>query len=76
MNQIDDDIAPSLLQLYERTQEEFGVILSSNKLTEESIKKMHDEITRLHKASIDAIQAEAAASNADMASAEIAQIDP
>ena len=41
MNNIDDDVEDSLNQLFERTGDEVGVTLSSNKLTEEASSRLH-----------------------------------
>lgn len=41
MNNIDDDVEDSLSQLFERTGDEVGVTLSSNKITEELAKRLH-----------------------------------
>ena len=48
MNNCDDDIEGPLLSLLMRTPEDFGVTLSSNKLTEEVIEKLHSKITAGH----------------------------
>ena len=48
MNNCDDDIEKPLLELLMRTPEDFGVTLSSNKMTEEIIEKLHSKITASH----------------------------
>jgi len=48
MNNCDDDIEKPLSDLLMRTPEDFGVTLSSNKLTEEIIEKLHSKITLNH----------------------------
>lgn len=53
MNNIDDDIYKSLSEVYERTTDDFGLTLSSNKLSEEVIATLHKKITALHKGNIE-----------------------
>jgi len=53
MNAIDDEIEKSLSDVLERTDDSFGVTLSSNKLSEELIAMLHKKITALHKGSIE-----------------------
>lgn len=44
-----------------RTHDEFGITISSNKLTEEVIQKLHEKIQNLHKGNIELQQAAAEA---------------
>ena len=53
MNNIDDDIFQSLSDVLERTSDDFGVTLSSNKLSDEVVAKLHKKITALHKGNIE-----------------------
>jgi hypothetical protein len=41
MNQIEDDIEPILSQVIDRTGEEFSVTLSSNRLQEDVVERLH-----------------------------------
>lgn len=53
MNDIDDDIEKTLADVIDRTQDEFSITLSSNKLQEEVVERLHAKVTKLHKAQID-----------------------
>jgi hypothetical protein len=53
MNNIDDDIEPMLTEVLSRTNDEFGVTLSSNKVSEEVIENMHAKIRTLHKLNVE-----------------------
>ena len=53
MNQIDDSIERTILDVIDRTSDDFSVTLSSNKVSEEVIERLHQKITNLHKAQID-----------------------
>lgn len=48
MNEIDDDVVPELSALLLRTADDFGVTLSSNKLSEEAIEEMHHKLKVHH----------------------------
>ena len=41
MNQIDDLIEKTLIDVIDRTQDEFSITLSSNKVSEEVIDRLH-----------------------------------
>ena len=49
MNEIDDDIEPELALLLDRTSDDFGLTVSANKMSEEVIEKIHQQIIALHK---------------------------
>lgn len=53
MNQIDDDIEKTLVDVIDRTQDEFSMTLSSNKVSEDVVERLHTKITKLHKAQIE-----------------------
>ena len=72
MNNIDDDIFQSLSDVIERTTDDFGVTLSSNKLSEEVVSKLHHKITALHKGNIELALSQA---EQDGAPTEGVQID-
>jgi len=48
MNNIDDEIEKELLQVLMRTNDDFGVTLSSNKMSEEVLTKLHGKIRKQH----------------------------
>ena len=48
MNQIDDDVADKLEQMFENTTDDFGVTLSSNKISEDVIDRLHNKIKAIH----------------------------
>jgi hypothetical protein len=41
MNELDDELLPDLAAVLDRTPDEFGLTLSSNKLSEETIAMLH-----------------------------------
>lgn len=41
MNNIDDDIAPTLESCLKITGDDFGITLSSNKISEDVVKELH-----------------------------------
>ena len=41
MNQIDDDLEKTLVDVIDRTPDEFSITLSSNKVSEEVIDRLH-----------------------------------
>ena len=53
MNVIDDDIERTITEVIDRTSDDFSVTLSSNKVSEEVIERLHKKITNLHKAQIE-----------------------
>ena len=53
MNDVDDDIEKTLIEVIDRTAEEFSLTLSSNKLSEDVVERLHAKISKLHKAQID-----------------------
>jgi hypothetical protein len=53
MNNIDDDVEKSLDDMLERTGDEVGVTLSSNKITEEMCVRLHKKIRLWHKSNIE-----------------------
>jgi hypothetical protein len=48
MNNIDEDVANKLEQMFENTTDDFGVTLSSNKISEEVIERLHNKIKAIH----------------------------
>ena len=48
MNNIDEDVADKLEQMYENTSDDFGVTLSSNKVSDEVIERLHNKIKLIH----------------------------
>ena len=72
MNQLDDDLEELLGTVLGRSSDEFGITVSSNKLTEEVIQKLHEKIQNLHKGNIELQQA---AAEAEGNSTENIQID-
>jgi RNA-binding protein YhbY len=66
MNLIDDDVKEDLQAVLERTTDDFGVTISSNKLTEEVIEEIHQKIRDLHKGNVEILtkQAEEAGEDA------------
>lgn len=67
INNLDDDSEEALSSLLSRTSDDFGLTLSSNKITDEVIDKLHQKIKQLHKNNIELMieQAQADGSNAD-----------
>jgi hypothetical protein len=59
MNNLDDDISDLLSTVLGRSADDFGITVSSNKITDEVIKKLHEKIQNLHKGSIELLQAAA-----------------
>ena len=53
MNNIEDDVLEALQAVLERTTDDFGVTISSNKLTEEVIEGLHQKIRDLHKGNVE-----------------------
>jgi hypothetical protein len=53
MNTIDNEAEAPLIALVERTTEEFSLTISSNPIEKESLDKVHEKITAMHKAVID-----------------------
>ena len=53
MNDIDDDIEKTLNDVIDRTPDEFSITLSSNKVQEDVVDRLHSKITKIHKAQID-----------------------
>lgn len=53
MNSIDNEAEAPLIALVERTTDEFSLTVSSNPIEQESLQKVHDKITAMHKAVID-----------------------
>ena len=53
MNNIDDDIEEQLATVLSITGDDFGVTLSSNKLSEELVTKLHEKIKKQHGLNID-----------------------
>lgn len=53
MNQIDDEIEKTLNDVIDRTGDEFSITLSSNKVGEEVVERLHAKITKIHKAQVD-----------------------
>ena len=66
MNNIEDDIEESLQAVLERTTDDFGVTISSNKLSENVIDNLHQLVRDLHKGNIEILarQAEEAGEDA------------
>lgn len=59
MNQIDDDVEQSLAAMLERTADDVGVTLSSNKVSEEMCARIHEKIRLQHTSNIELQQAQA-----------------
>jgi hypothetical protein len=53
MNQLDDDLEEILGTVLGRSSDEFGITISSNKLTDEVISKLHEKVQNLHKGNIE-----------------------
>ena len=53
MNCIEDDLEKTLSDVIDRTQEEFSVTLSSNKINEDVVERLHSKISKLHKAQVE-----------------------
>ncbi len=53
INNLDDDSEEAISNLFSRTSDEFGITISSNKLSEDAIQRLHKKITVLHKNNID-----------------------
>ena len=73
MNQLDDDLEEILGTVLGRSSDEFGITISSNKLSDEVISKLHEKVQNLHKGNIELQQA---AAEAEGNSTENIQIDP
>ena len=73
MNQLDDDLEELLGTVLGRSSDEFGITISSNKLTDEVISKLHEKIQNLHKGNI---ELQLAAAEAEGNSTENIQIVP
>lgn len=73
MNDIDDDVNEILGTVLGRSADDFGITISSNKLTDEVIQKLHEKIQNQHKGNIELAQA---AAEAEGNSIENIQIDP
>lgn len=56
MNQIDDDIEEAVASIMMRTTEDFGMTLSSNKMSDEAISRLHKVIKINHKGNIELAQ--------------------
>jgi hypothetical protein len=56
MNHIDDDIEDSIASILMRTTEDFGITLSSNKMSDEAIARVHNKIKIYHKGNIELAQ--------------------
>lgn len=56
MNQIDEDIATKLEQMFENTTDDFGVTLSSNKVPEEVVERLHTKIKAIHASNVELMQ--------------------
>jgi hypothetical protein len=48
MNNIDDDVEPYLGNCLSITDDEFGITLSSNKLSDELVESLHQKIFKQH----------------------------
>jgi hypothetical protein len=59
MNLIEDDIEESLQAVLERSTDDFGITLSSNKVSEGVIDNLHQLIKDLHKGNIDILARQA-----------------
>jgi len=59
MNQIDDDVADKLEQMFENTTDDFGVTLSSNKISEDVIDRLHNKIKAIHQSNVELLQQQA-----------------
>lgn len=53
MNDIEDDIEKTLVDVIDRTPDEFSITLSSNKIQDEVVERLHAKISKLHKAQVD-----------------------
>ena len=73
MNQLDDDLEELLGTVLGRSSDEFGITISSNKLTDEVISKLHEKIQNLNKGNI---ELQLAAAEAEGNSTENIKIDP
>jgi len=73
MNDSDDDVNEILGTVLGRSADDFGITISSNKLTDEVIQKLHEKIQNQHKGNIELAQA---AAEAEGNSIENIQIDP
>ncbi len=56
LNELDDDIESEIMSLLERTPDDFGVTLSANKFSEESIGRLHGKVKKLHKLNVDMLR--------------------
>lgn len=53
MNNIEDDVVEALQAVLDRTTDDFGVTISSNKLSEPVIEELHQKIRDLHKQNVE-----------------------
>ena len=53
MNQIDDDIEKTLSDVIDRTDDMFSLTLSSNKVQDDVVERLHAKIQKLHKAQVE-----------------------
>ena len=62
MNDLNDDLEPCLSEVLNRTPDDFGVTVSSNKMSEEAVESLHEKIRKWHGLNVDLLlqQAEAA----------------
>lgn len=75
MNQLDSDIEPCLSSIIDRTTEDFSLTISSNPgIQNETVARLHDKITNLHKAQVEKAVADAEAAG-DATSAQVLSID-
>ena len=73
INSLDDESEEALSNLLSRTSDEFGITISSNKLSEEVIGRLHKKITLLHKNNINLLIEQTTASGGNI---EDMVIDP
>lgn len=66
MNNLDDDIEPFLTEVLSRTNDDFGVTVSSNKLTEDVVENIHNKIRTLHKLNVELAIQQAEAEGKDV----------
>lgn len=50
---MEDELEPALSSVIDRTSEDFSMTISSNKISEDVIERLHKKITNLHKAQMD-----------------------
>lgn len=53
MNELDDDVEEEFKKVFERTSDDFGMTVSSNKLSESVIDNLHSVIRMQHKQNIE-----------------------